>query len=58
MYKDEVDWLKKEIGSIREGQKQALEEQCKKFEEKLIHKQENTVKINREDIISVNCRNA
>ena len=53
VYKDEVDQLKIEIGSIREGQKQAVEEQCKKIE-KLIHKQENTVKINREDIISAN----
>ena len=53
--KEEVDWLKEEIGSIRKGQKQALEEQWKKIEENsLNHQKENTVKINKEDIISVN----
>ena len=54
MDKDEVDQLKKEIGTIREGQQQALEEQWMKIEEKLIHKQENIVKISKEDIINVN----
>ena len=49
------DQLKEEIGSIRKGQKQALEEQWKKIEENSInHQKENTVKINKEDIISVN----
>ena len=53
--KEEVDQLKEEIGSIRKGQKQALEEQWKKIEENLLnHQKENTVKINKEDIISVN----
>ena len=32
MDKDEVDQLKKEIGTIREGQQQALEEQWMKIE--------------------------
>ena len=53
--KEEVDQLKAEFGSIRKGQKQALEEQWKKIEENsLNHQKENTVKINKEDIISVN----
>ena len=53
--KEEVDQLKEEIGSIRKGQKQALEEQWKKIEENsLNHQKENIVKINKEDIISVN----
>ena len=53
--KEEVDQLKEEIGSIRKGQKQALEEQWKKIEENsLNYQQENTVKINKENIISVN----
>ena len=54
MDKDEDDQLKKETGTIREGQQQALEEQWMKIEEKLIHKQENIVKISKEDIINVN----
>ena len=54
MDKDEVDQLKKEIGTIREGQQWALEEQWMKIEEKLIHKQENIVKISKEDITNVN----
>ena len=53
--KEEVDKLKEEIESIRKGQKQALEEQWKKIEENSVnHWKENTVKINKEDIISVN----
>ena len=53
--KEEVDQLKEEIGSIREGQKHALEEQWKKIEENLLnHQKGNTVKINKEDIVSVN----
>ena len=53
--KEEVDQLKEEIGSIRKGQKQALVEQWKKIKENsLNHQKENTVKINKEDIISVN----
>ena len=53
--KEEVDQLKEEIGSIRKGQKQALEEQWKKIKENSLNqKKENTVKINNEDIISVN----
>ena len=53
--KEEVDQLKEEIASIRKGQKQALEERWKKIEENsLNHWKENTVKINKEDIISVN----
>ena len=52
--KEEVDQLKEETGSIREEQKEALKEQWKKIEENsLIYKQENTVKINKEDIINV-----
>ena len=50
--KEEVDEFKEEIGSIREGQKQILEEQWKKIEENsLNHQKENTVKINKEDIM-------
>ena len=53
--KEEVDQLKEEIGSIREGQKQVLEEQWKKIEENLLnHQKENTVKIKKGDIINVN----
>ena len=53
--KEKVDQLKEEIGSIRKGQKWALEGQWKKIEENsLNHQRENTVKINKEDIISVN----
>ena len=55
MDKEEVDQLKEEIGNIRKEQKQALEEQWKKIEENSLNCQkENTVKINKEDIISVN----
>ena len=44
-----------EIGSIRKGQKQVLEEQWKKIEENsLNHQKEDTVKINKQDIVSVN----
>ena len=50
--KEEVDQLKEEIGSIREGQKHILEEQWKKTEENsLNHQKENTVKISKEDIM-------
>ena len=50
--KEEVDQLKEEIGSIREGQKHILKEQWKKIEENsLNHQKENTVKINKEDIM-------
>ena len=53
--KEEVDHLREEIESISKGQKQALEEQWKKTEENsLNHQNENTVKINKEDMISVN----
>ena len=37
--KEEVDQLKEEIGSIRKGQKQALEEQWKKIEENSLNYQ-------------------
>ena len=50
--KEEVDQFKEEIGSIRKEQKQALEEQWKKIEKNsLNHQKENTVKINKEDIV-------
>ena len=53
--KGEVDQLKKEIRSIREGQKQ-VQEQWKKIEEKIINQQENNKQgdINEEDLIKVN----
>ena len=52
---EEVDQLKEEIECIRKGPKHALEEQWNKIEENsLNHQKENTVKINKEDIISEN----